>query len=268
MSRNATLEVVLGRAAELRRLRSAIRKRSSLLIWGPTDAGKTTLLRKAIVELPATVQTRCISWSGAATGRELVSHFVSGLYRAGDAFVRKKVRADGASDATLARWLQNQSLIRLRGILFSAAERGEYWFFIDHFPQASHGIAKFMKELMNRCNTPVYFTGLGYSDAEIGFAWSLFWTDEYRVRLGPLPEGVARQLLEVCIRRFGLDSLDLTGFREEILRLSGRLPGAIVKMCELAADSRYHYGGQIKTKVVHVDYLMRTDPSRAWSGNR
>ena len=56
-------------------------------------------------------------------------------------------------------------------------------------------------------------------------------------------------------------SLDLEDFRDDILRLSGHLPGSIVRMCELAADSRYHYGDRIKIKLVHVDYLMQSNPS-------
>jgi hypothetical protein len=261
--------LLLGREAELRRLRTAIQNRSSQLVWGPVDAGKTALVRKAIGELPEVTRRRCIYWSGVASGRDLASHFVRGLYLAGDAFVRKKVHTDGASEATLNRWLESQSIIRLRGILFTASEQGEYRFFIDQLPSASHRIAKLMKEIMYRCKTPVYLTGLGYAAAEIGDAWSLYWTDEYRIRLGPLPEGTARELLELCIGRFNLNSLDLEGFRDEILRLSGHLPGAIVKMCELAADARYHYGDQIKTKVVHVDYLMRMSASsNSWWAHR
>jgi len=265
---NAGLEAVLGRDAELRQLRTAIQKRSSRLIWGPQDSGKSALIRRAIAELTEPMRKRCIYWSGRATGRELTSHFIRELYDAGDALVRKKVHVDGASAATLGRWLQNQSLIRLRGILFMAAERGEFWFFIDQIPPPNHAIAKLMKELINRCKTPVYLAGSGCTAAEIGSAWSLFWTDEYRIRLGPLPDDTARELLEICIRRFGLNSLDLEGFREEILHLSGRLPGAIVKMCELAADARYHYIDQIKTKVLHVDYLMGMDRSNSWITKR
>jgi len=262
MTQDISLETLLGRKAELRRLRAAIEKRSSQLIWGPADVGKTALLRHTIAGLPEVIRRRCIWWSGPASGRELVSFFVRGLYSAGDPFIRRKVRADGGSETTLNRWLQNQSLLRLRGILFTAAERGDYRLFVDQFPPATHAIAKLMKEIMYRCKTPVYLTGLGHSAAEIGFAWSLYWTDEYRIRLGPLHENAARDLLELCIRRFGLDSFDLAGFRDEILRLSGLLPGAIAKMCELAADARYHYRGQIKSKVVHVDYLMRANPPR------
>jgi hypothetical protein len=258
MGQDGNLERILGREAELRRLRTAIQKRSSQLVWGPMGAGKTVLLRKAIAELPESIGKRCIYWSGAASGRELVSHVVRGLYLAGDAFVRRKVHADKSSETTLNRWLQDQSILRLRGILFTATERGDYRLFLDQLPRATHNMARLMKEIMYWCKTPVYLTGLGYSAGEIGYAWSLYWTDEYRIRLGPLSESNARELLEICIHRFALSSLDLEGFREEILHLSGHLPGAIVKMCELASDARYHYGDQIKTKVVHVDYLMRT----------
>jgi hypothetical protein len=89
----------------------------------------------------------------------------------------------------------------------------------------------------------------------------LYWNDALRIHVAPLHERAAKELLEICIRMFRLDSVDLEGFRENILRVSGLLPGAIVKMCELAADSRYHYGDRIKFKLVHVDYLMQSSPS-------
>jgi len=65
--------------------------------------------------------------------------------------------------------------------------------------------------------------------------------------------------LEACIHKFSLESTDLGKVRKEVLRLSDHLPGSIVKMCELAADPRYHYGGQIKMELVHVDYRMRSN---------
>jgi hypothetical protein len=38
--------------------------------------------------------------------------------------------------------------------------------------------------------------------------------------------------------------------------LSKRVPGAIVKMCALAADPQYQKGLRIKTKSVYIEYLM------------
>jgi hypothetical protein len=254
---NASLEQLIGRETEMRRLQIALHKRQSQLIWGASDAGKTLLIKKALLELPEVERRKCICWTGAASRRQLVEHFIRGLYLAGDALVRKKVHADRFGEGTLTRWISEQSVLRLRGILFTAAEKGEYRFFLDQLPPASHTLAQLMKDIMYRCNTPVYLTGNGYSQGEIGYAWSLYWTDEYRIHLAPLSEGPARELLEISIQRFGLSSLDLEGFRQDILHLSGHLPGSIVKMCELAADPRYHCGHQVKVKLVHVDYLLQ-----------
>jgi hypothetical protein len=138
---------------------------------------------------------------------------------------------------------------------------GDYRFFVDHFPPATHNMARLMKEIMYRCETPVYLIARGMSQQEIGYAWSLYWNDSLRLRLGALRERHARELLELCIRDYGLNSLDLEGFREDVLRLSGLLPGSILKMSRLAADSRYHYGDRIKLKLVHVDYLMQSNQS-------
>jgi hypothetical protein len=100
----------------------------------------------------------------------------------------------------LERWINEQSLLRLRGILFSATEQGEYRFFLSHFPVPTHNMAHLMKEIMNRCRTPIYFTGHGYSQREIAYAWSLYWNEGLRVRVGLLAERPARELLEACIR--------------------------------------------------------------------
>ncbi len=254
----ASRERLIGRDSENRQLRAAIRERRSQLVWGPVHSGKTFLIANVLAQLPATERRKCIEWAGPATRRELVEHLVHGLFLAGDPFVRKKVQADGCDESALTRWIGEQSAVRLRGILFTAAEQGEYWFFLDHVSSLSHAFAELLKEIMHRTKTPVYLTGHGYSQAEIGCAWSLYWTDEYRLHLGPLPEVSARELLEQCIERFALASLDLGDFREEILHLSGNLPGAIVKMCELAANPRYHYGDRVKVKLIHVDYLLQS----------
>jgi hypothetical protein len=254
---NAPLERIIGRVTEMRRLQTALRKRQSQLIWGAADAGKTLLIKRALLELPEAERHKCIYLTGAASRRQLVEHLIQGLYLAGDPLVRKKIQTERATEATLTRWISEQSVGRLRVMLIMAAEQGEYRFFVDHLTPTSRALAELMKQIVYRTRTPVYLTGHGYSQGEIGDAWTLFWTDEDRIRLGPLPQASARELLEICIQRFGLGSLDLNGFREDVLRLSGNLPGSIVKMCELAAAPRYHYGNQVKVKLVHVDYLLQ-----------
>lgn len=254
---NAPFERLVGREAEMRRLRTALRNRQSQLIWGVPDTGKTLLIETALAELPEGERRKCICWKGAASRRRLVEHLIRGLYLAGDPLVRMKVNADRSGEVSLNRWISEQSFLRLMGTLFTAAQQSKYRLFADGLPPASHAMARLMKDIMYRTKTPIYLTGRGYSQGEIGYAWSLYWTDEYRIHLGPLAAAPARRLLEICIQRYGLGALDLEGFREEVLHFSGHLPGSIVKMCELAADPRYHYGDQVKVKLVHVDYLLQ-----------
>src|SRR5580658_5603839 len=208
MRERTQLEALVGRKEELRRVHAAIHKRKSLLIWGPTDAGKAALIKKAVCELPDAERRKCVHWTGAASGRQLLSHFVGRLYELGDAFVRMKVHADGATEASLKRWLDKQTSARLRGILFTASTQGDYRFFIDHFPPTTHNMARLMKEIMYRCETPIYLTSRGHSQGEVGYAWSLYFHEGLRIHLRPLGERAARQLLETCIGRFGLTSLD------------------------------------------------------------
>jgi hypothetical protein len=260
----APLEILIGREREMRRLQTALRKRKSLLVWGATDAGKTLLMDFALAELPAAERRKCVCWTGVASRRQLLEHLIRELYLAGDVLVRNKVHADRAMGETLGRWIGRQSAMRLRGILFTAAQQGEYRFFLDHLPPVSHPMAQLMKEIVYRTKTPVYLCGHGYSQGDIGYAWSLYWNDEYRIELGPLSEASAHKLLNDCIQRFDLSSLDLQHFRKAVLHLSGHLPGCIVKMCELAADPRYHYGDQVKVKLVHVDYLLLGNRFQSW----
>jgi hypothetical protein len=259
MSPNAPQSALVGRQPEYVRLDAAIHNRESLLIWGPADAGKTAFVKTVIDGLSKNEKRNCIYWTGAASVRQLVGELVRLLYSADDPLVRKKVHDDGFGDTCLNRWLREQTTGRLKVLLYTATQKSGYWFFLDHLPPATHAMARLMKELIWRCKTPVYLLARGCSHTEIGYAWSIYFTTQYHISIGPLPESASHELLEQCVRRFGLASLDLEGFREDVLRLSGQLPGSIIKMCELAADPRYHYGDQVKVKLIHVDYLLRAN---------
>ncbi len=266
MSEALDREILVGRQGELRGLHEAIRKRESVLIWGPADSGKTALVKLALDELPEDVRRQCFYLESPSSPQGLLQQAVARMYAAGDPHVCGKLRADGGEEGRFDRWIRWQSSLRLRGIAYRAAEQSRYWLFLDHLPPLSHAMARLVKEFIWRCKAPVYLVARGFQRQEIGYAWSLYWTDRYRIGLEPLPEAAARELLHMCVKRFGLLSLELADFREDVLRLSGLLPGAIVKMCALAAQPRYQYGRQIKTRLVHVDYLMSARLDRAQTG--
>ncbi len=62
-------------------------------------------------------------------------------------------------------------------------------------------MTRLMKEIMYRCETPIYLASRGHSQSEIGYAWNLYWHDGLRIHLGPLSERAARELLETCMGR-------------------------------------------------------------------
>lgn len=256
MNSAAQISEWVGRQQELQQLHETIKRRQCLLIWGEPDSGKTALVKRVIHQLPRRTQQACIWVNGGATVRELLQGLVRWLWEHEDPLVKESWRASQASHYTVSGWLRGKSAGRLRLLLCAAVRARPCWIFLDQLPPCTHPVARFLKDLIWRWETPVYLLARGWSPAELGDAWSLYWTDKLRLHLGPLATADATALLGDCIVRFGLHRCDLQDFEHEVLQLSGRLPGAIVKMCAMAAQPKYQYDGRIKTRLLRVDYLM------------
>lgn len=247
--------IFLGRKTELSRLCEAIRKRESLLVWGASDSGKTALVARALSELPDRFVKRCICTKGVGTPHDILRGIAQGF--AEDPLFRSKFRADTGYGASFAHWVRAQTSLRLRGLLYRAAGAGEYWIFLEDLAPMTHLLTRIVKELMINQETPIYSIAPGWTYRELGHAAQLYWNDQQRLHVGSLSSAAANELLEWAIQKFGLSNFDLDGFREDILEFSGLLPGAILRMCQAATDSHYHFEGRIKTKLLHVDYLMK-----------
>jgi hypothetical protein len=251
---SAEAGIFLGRQSELARLQEAIRKRESLLIWGASNSGKSALVARALSNLPERITRRCVCAHGNGAPQEILREIVQGFVE--DSLFRSKFRADTGFGASFTHWVKAQTSLRLRGLLYRAAGAGEYWIFLEDLVPMTHMLARIIKELMLNQETPIYAVAQGWTYSELGHGAQLYWNDRQRLYVGGLTLSVAKELLEKCIRRFGLERFDLDGFREDILEFSGLLPGAIVQMCSAAAGAHYHFEGRIKTKLLHVDYLM------------
>ncbi|HKO05969.1 MAG TPA: ATP-binding protein [Candidatus Acidoferrales bacterium] len=249
--------VFLGREAESARLRAAIERRESLAIWGPADAGKTALVRHAIAGLPREIARQCVYLPVRAAPRQMLRRLLEDMHAAGDEFLAGKFRGETGRGASFAQWAKRQTSLRMRGLFYRAAQEGKYRVFLDDVAGFSDAFARIVKELTWMRETPVYLIARGCGETELGRAARLYWNDDLRLPVGPIAVPAARALVEHCIRRFGLSRLNLDGFREGILRLSERLPGAIVKMCARAVDTEYYFGGRVETRLLHVDYMMQ-----------
>ena len=245
------------RESEARRIEEAVREKQSLVICGPGGIGKTALVLKVIRGLPREFANRCLYLGGAKDLQDLLRQLIRALYDLSDANLRRQLHATGVSALTFEAWLKALPGNRLKGTLYRTVEQGDYRIFLDHLPPLTLAVAKVIKELFWMRKTPVYFLSHDEMVQRMHKFYSFFyWGDRERLALQPLPAEAAAELLENCIERFELYRLELDDFRKEVLELSKRVPGAIVKMCSLAADPRYQYESRIKIKSVYIDYLM------------
>jgi AAA ATPase domain len=245
------------RERESRRIEEALRKKECMMISGPADIGKTALIQNVIRNLPGDPPGKCLYLTGFKDLQNLLRNLNQALHEAGSPGLRQQLKAEGVSSVNFDSWLKTLPSARLKGILYRAAQSADYRVILDHVPLLTHARAKIIKELFWMRDTPVYLLMRDDQEFRIPqFARFFYWSDRQCLTLGPLPGTSACELLEACIEKFHLSRFDLEGFRAEILELSGGVPGAIVKMCALAADPRYQYGSHIKTKLIHIDYLM------------
>jgi hypothetical protein len=218
--------------------------------------GKTALVRRVIHRLPPDLAARCLYLPGMKDLQDFLRQLLRRLYHLKAPSLRRQLHAEGISLLTFEAWLKEQSSSHLKGTLYKTFEQGDYRVFLDHVPPLTHAVAKVIKEFFWMRNTPVYLLIRDEVEQHLyPFYRFFYWGESERLALPALPAQAAAELLENCIERLGISRLDLTDFREEVLELSKRVPGAIVKMCTLAADPRYQYKLRIKTTSVYIDYL-------------
>jgi energy-coupling factor transporter ATP-binding protein EcfA2 len=246
------------RRGESERLAQGMQQGQSLLIWGPSGAGKTALVHHVLARLPAERARRHFYVSGWTSRQNLLRALVRKLYEAEDRFLLEKLASQGVEGHQFEGWLKRQTSLRLRGLVYRAAKHGQYWIFLDHPPTITHATRRLLAELIRPCNTPIYLLARAAGRRELGPAWSLYWSDHDRLAVGPLADPAAAELLENCIACFDLAPYASEDFRHDVLRLSGGIPGAIVGMCRLAAQPKYHFQGRIKTRLLHLDCLIST----------
>ena len=247
----------IGQRRELVRLAAAVRSRTPFLIHGPPDAGKTFLVRRFLSGLTREEQGCCVYVEKFVSVHSLLEAIVGRLFGASP---------DSSGDAPwtpheLPPRLKGSSSGRLRVLLRTAARERRLCLFLDHFPPISSFLLRLVKELIWKDESSVNLVARGKSRDEIGHAWSIYYDSGYRLEMPALHDREAKALLDQSVRQFGLAPLATPEFRAEVLRRSAGRPGAIVKMCALAANPRYHFGNQVKLHLLHVDYLMQADPA-------
>lgn len=249
--------LLFGRRQELARLAAAIRERRSLLISGPPDSGKSALVDQLLTNLPENLASRCLRIQTEGSLQRILQQHVIRLFAAKDATVEAAFSSQAAATQSVESWAKKQTSGRLRSLLFRAFDSGRYWVFWDNVGRLGLAHYHFLREVIWMRKTPVYLLARGLGYEYLGQVSRLYWSDEWRVELGPLVPEDARALLQAAIEKEELTNLDLTEFQEQVLEASRGLPGAILRMVAMARHPRYRYGNRVKAKLIHIDYLVQ-----------
>ncbi len=248
--------MLIGREFELSQITAAIRERHSLLVYGPAGSGKSALLQVALASLPEEVRHRCFAALAEGMPHAIWQNLIRCLFAARDPEVMCRVTSEAASIERFERWLTAQTSLRLRGILRRATWPGQYCFVLEAAGPVPDAVCRVLKEWIWSGRTPVILLGRGKNESELGRAAKLYWHEGMRLSLGSLEAAAAEALIRHCIKRFGLAGFADDEFFDFVLQQSERLPGRIIRLCELAADPRYQFDGHIKTHILTVDFLL------------
>jgi hypothetical protein len=249
--------MLIGRTTEFLKLRQALLERRSLLVYGPAGSGKSALAAEVVNSLPLPVQNSLISFAqSAASPRDLFHGLASSMALSGADEILARAGKEAGSATETNRWLAAQTSLRLRGILRSAARTHAYTIVLDSSVPIPEGAYRLLQEWVWSGRTPILLLARSSSERELGKVARLFWHDGLRLLLGALEPPFAVELLEDSIRRFGLARFADSAFRQFVFLHSERLPGRIIRLCEMASSDAYRWNGQIKLHTLAVDFLI------------
>jgi energy-coupling factor transporter ATP-binding protein EcfA2 len=240
---------LIGLVRERQALVNAIDRRESLLLLGPGGSGKTTLVQ-SVLESQSPGGT-LIHIPHFETLHDLLVTIARGLFRSGHKLFRRKA----AAGPDWETWLDSQTSVHLKGLLWAALEAEPRTVIIDGVSAASHQTYRFLQRLYFAPGMAMVATARDH--LHLGELARLFWDPRKTLQVQPLSQGDALRLFEAAADHFGLRELSLDDFREKVLDCARGNPGQIVGMCRLAAHPQYVAGKYIKFALVRIDTMTR-----------
>ena len=249
--------MLIGRSGEQANLREAILARRSILVCGPADSGKTALLEETLATLPSKVRENCLVCKAHGPPRQIWQSLAHRLAELHDGEVISRMQRETGSSTSFDRWLHGQTSLRLRGILRRAMRSHSYWVFLEAATRLPEGVYRLLQEWVWSRRTPVILLARGSTEREVGKAARLFWHKGLQLHLGPIRTEDLEILLENAAERFGISKFADAEFRDFALKQSAGLPGKMLRLCELASQSAYQFGGRVKLHTLAVDFLLQ-----------
>jgi AAA ATPase domain len=235
---------IFDRTEEIGLLRTRLAARKSVLVHGPSGVGKTLLLKHLLPEFeyalycPATPSTqvvfRCLA--------EILS-------RKRDATVERICKGHTES-------LLTKSSVSLRGIVTDALRSGKYTVVLDHLYRPSQSFAAAVREILYLCSTPVIAVARSPHMEDAGFVAPLLSDRSEKLAIRNFDAETAALFADQLVSQKKLSASNLKPVLEKLVEFSEGNPGAIVRMLEMAGQTKYRTDDHIKWSPLYIDFKM------------
>jgi hypothetical protein len=216
-----------GRRNEVQELAAALRTRQSRLITGPPGMGKTRLLAEAVSECAAPY----LLIRGPRVLHDLLVQLAGML----------ACRVTGATSMSLKPAVLESLKHQPRAV------------FLEDVVEADPRMYRFLQAIYHSPGNCLIVTAR--SRESLGYLRRLLWDPREEIHLQPIQRTEAAGLFAAAVAAYKLDSLDLDGFRSQVLRSARGNPGQIVAMCRLAVRPEYRQGRHVKFLPLRMDVL-------------
>ena len=242
---------LIGFQDELFRLRKAIRRRESLLVFGARGSGKTRLIRAALQE------PGC---DAVYVHSPAVLHdFLISLARALVAAGHRPTLGVIGRNSDFDRVISGYNSVHLKGILWTAIEKEPVMMVLDEIQGAGTRNYRFLQRVFHTKDVGVIAAARDYRCLDS--LSRLFWDPRMIINVPPLTQVEARTLFDQSVGRLCLNHLDLEQFRDQVLESARGNPAEIIEMCKLAAQPQYRHGTHVKFAPLRIDAIMRLGAS-------
>lgn len=237
---------LIGREAELARVRAALLGYRPLLIVGAPGSGKSRLISDACEGIAAR-NSICVRFDPHP--HDLFAKIARALLDSGHAALQERLRG---RDNRIRR----ETSVHLRGVLWNSLLKEPRTLIVEDVERASAPIYRFLQPIYFHSGAALLITAV--SADRIGYLHKLFWDRRDHLHLGPLRQDEAFQLASAAADNFGVpDEIDREELRKRIVESAGGNPGRIIEMYKLVSDPKYRSGSYVKLALIQIDIAAR-----------
>lgn len=226
------------REEELGRLRSQMKARKSMLVYGESGVGKSRLLQTFVESQPLALYVPQMH-----SPREMLLSLLQELKAS-------KVRIPMPANISA---LSSSSL---KGIVHRALDMGPFVMVLDHLDGPSRVVTGMIKDLHYFGRTPVIFASRSPHMEDIGALQPLCALKSERVEVKNWPHPIALEFARREALKEQLQASNLDSVLPSLVEWSDGNPGAILQMIKMANMPRYRIEDQVKAHILYVDYRM------------